>query len=71
MKLPSLLLAEGVYLVDFVCRVPGFEHGHIDHWADDVEFTVVDAKPGESPVNIRASDEFGAVVLEDATFTSS
>jgi lipopolysaccharide transport system ATP-binding protein len=67
--LPSLRLAEGLYFVDLSCRVPGL--GPVDEWADDVAFTVVDAKPGALTVNIKGSDELGAVVLEDAVFEQS
>jgi homopolymeric O-antigen transport system ATP-binding protein len=65
-KLPSLSLAEGMYLVDFICRIPG--RGHVDTWFEDVTFNVVDAQPGLSPVSLRATDELGSVVLADATF---
>jgi hypothetical protein len=67
--LPVLRLAEGTYSVDFVCRLPGL--GHLDVWPEDVSFTVVDARPGASPVNVRASDELGSVVLEETRFETS
>jgi lipopolysaccharide transport system ATP-binding protein len=66
--LPSLALAEGMYLVDFICRTPGL--GHVDTWFEDVTFNVVDARPGLSPVNLRATDELGSVVLADAMFNA-
>jgi lipopolysaccharide transport system ATP-binding protein len=63
---PSLPFAEGTYSIDFICR--GSELGYLDVWFEDVMFNVVDAQPGASPVSLRASDELGAVVLEDSSF---
>ena len=64
--LPSLSLAEGTYSIDFICR--GSEMGYLDIWFEDVTFNVVDTQPGASPMRLRASDELGAIVLEDASF---
>ena len=64
--IPRLPFAEDTYYVDFVCRQP---HGrHVDNWWDSISFRVVNARPGVSPVTVQASDQLGAVVLEDATF---
>jgi lipopolysaccharide transport system ATP-binding protein len=65
--LPSLLLAEGMYYLDFISRIPGV--AHIDHWNEDVTFSVLDAKPGASPMNVKASEDLGVIVLEDAAFS--
>ena len=66
MTLPSLPFAEGTYSIDFICR--GAEWGYLDLWLEEVTFNVVDSQPGASPVSLRASDELGAVVLEDTSF---
>ena len=59
-------LAEGTYSIDFICR--GSEMGYLDIWFEDVTFNVVDTQPGASPMRLRASDELGTVVIEDASF---
>jgi len=66
--LPSLTLAEGLYYLDFICRIPGVKH--LDQWPDEVAFNVVNASPGSSLVSIKASDELGVVVLEDVLFAA-
>jgi homopolymeric O-antigen transport system ATP-binding protein len=65
-ELPPLAFAEGMYILDLICRDPGL--AHLDLWQEDVTFTVVDARPGGLPTNLRAADELGCVVLEEARF---
>jgi lipopolysaccharide transport system ATP-binding protein len=64
--LPHLPLVEGTYYLDFICGIPGLLR--VDVWTEDVAFVVAEAKPGMLPVSARASDELGAVLLEDASF---
>jgi lipopolysaccharide transport system ATP-binding protein len=66
--IPALFFAEDTYYLDFVCRVPRVRV--LDEWWDGASFSVVNASPGLSPVNIIASDQVGAIVLEDAVFTT-
>lgn len=65
---PALPLMEGTYYIDLIARIPGGPH--FDTWANEVHFGVANAKPGAFPIHLRASDELGAVVLEDASFTT-
>jgi hypothetical protein len=66
-EIPSLPLAEDTYFIDFGCRLP--RRRHVDNWWDSVSFRVVNARPGLSPVSVLGSDQLGAIVLEDATFS--
>jgi len=63
---PSLWFAEDTYYVDLVCRLP--RRRPVDSWGDGISFRVVNARPGLSIVNVAASDQLGAVVLEGVTF---